>query len=1119
MHDALQAILHHKHRTQLPNVLIAAAECSPLSKTGGLADVVGALPKSLAKLGFDARVITPYHRCIKEKYADKIEHIWSFDLRLGWRTQYVGLEKTVIDGVTVYLIDNEYYFGDAIYRGGLAEGEQYCYFQRAVLECIPFLDFKPEVLHCNDWHTAMLPFLIKTQYQGQAQGALGTVLTIHNLAFQGWFGFDFVSDMLSVDRRWYTPEYIQHFDCVNFLKSGCVFADRITTVSPNYMREIQTREYGEGLEDVLRWRSSDLSGIINGIDTAVFNPETDPNLVRCYSAATVSEGKRENKTALLNELGLNADADTPVIAMVSRLTAQKGIKLVLSQADAILDAGAVLIVLGSGDSGFEDAMRDIENRHRGRMCAYIGYSEPLARRIYAGADFLLMPSLFEPCGLSQMIAQHYGTLPIVRETGGLRDTVNPYNRYTGSGDGFSFAEADGGVMLGVVRYALETYQDKPAMSRLIAEAMSRSCGFDGPALEYGKLFAAVCHGAPLSAWAGRASHTPWNEDCRKPLGAVRCGESVTLRIEAEKEITEAELVIDGESVAMTCHGPVWEATVTAAAEPTVEWYYFRLNGEVLLGADGVSFDRVKAFQLTVWDAAFSTPEWAKGAVMYQIFPDRFCRKGSAPTKGAAYHRSLGRSVEMHKRWDEPVKSNGKNGMYYYPDDFYGGTLSGIASRLPELKAMGVDCIYLNPVFESDSNHRYNTADYLKIDPILGTNAAFKKLCAEAKKLGMRVIIDGVFSHTGDDSVYFDRRGVYGGGACSGETSPYYKWYDFKDFPDDYRCWWGFRSLPEVNECDPDWQNFVIDGDNSVIKTWLRAGASGYRLDVADELPDGVIAKMRSAIKSEGENLLIGEVWEDATTKFSYGSRRAFALGLELDSVMNYPLRNSVLAFALGGIDAGELCQFLVEQKLNYPQPMYHCLMNMLGSHDTARLRTVLSLGMDGSGLTREQQAELEVPEDKNERGRRLQRVCAAIQFTLPGMPSVYYGDEEGMQGFRDPFCRGPYEQKEGELRGYYAALASARHGSTALMHGDAAFCAPTPDVVCILRFDGQTTALCAVNRSENEVTIVPRAADFIGAARSELGRLPLMPRMTLGGTDVMLAAETNGEWTELELGV
>ncbi len=292
MKQELRTALCKKGRDTLPRVLLAAAECAPLAKTGGLADVVGTLPKSLSALGIDARVIIPYHRVIKNKYAQRVTHMTDFYIDLGWRHQYVGLERLVFDGVVIYLIDNEFYFGDRIYLGGMPEGEQYAFFVRAVAEAIPRLDFQPDILHCNDWHTAMLPMLLKTQYQNAPQGRLKTLLTIHNIAYQGKFGFDYVQDLLGVDARYYTPEFMELDGCANFLKAGCVFADRINTVSPTYASEIRTAYFGEGLQGILSARQHQLSGILNGIDTTTFDPAHDTGIAQTYSAADRSATSR-----------------------------------------------------------------------------------------------------------------------------------------------------------------------------------------------------------------------------------------------------------------------------------------------------------------------------------------------------------------------------------------------------------------------------------------------------------------------------------------------------------------------------------------------------------------------------------------------------------------------------------------------------------------------------------------------------------------------------------------------------------------------------------------------------------------------------------------------------------
>ena len=488
MKKEFREMLAQKGRKALPNVLLVSAECAPLSKTGGLADVVGTLPKSLASLGVDARVITPYHRVIKEKYGDRVEHLFYIYVDLGWRHEYAGIEKLELDGVTVYLVDSEHYYGDKIYRGGYAEIEQYAFFCRSVLDALPNLGFDADVLHCNDWHTAMIPMLARTQYSGECYDKLRFLLTIHNIAFQGKCGFDFAQDLLSIDSRYYTSEFMEQHGCANFLKAGCVFSHKINTVSPSYAWEIRTPYFSEGMDGILNARSNDLSGIINGIDKQVFNPKTDPALPARFDRGHL-KGKAKCKAELQRRMGLEERDDVPLFAMVTRMTEQKGFDLVTCVLDELMSREDMqFVLLGTGDERFENFMRGAEDRYRGRLASYIGYNEELAHLYYAGSDFFLMPSRFEPCGLSQMIAMRYGSLPIVRETGGLRDTVNPYNKYTAEGNGFSFANYDAWEMRDTVRSALECWQNKDHMKALVSCAMQTDFGFELSAQEYARLY-------------------------------------------------------------------------------------------------------------------------------------------------------------------------------------------------------------------------------------------------------------------------------------------------------------------------------------------------------------------------------------------------------------------------------------------------------------------------------------------------------------------------------------------------------------------------------------------------------------------------------------------------------
>jgi len=468
-------------------ILIVGAECAPFAKTGGLADVIGTLPGELCKMGLDARVMLPLHSQIKRKYMGELRHVCNFYVHLGWRTQYVGVESLRLGSVTYYFIDNEYYFGGPIYKGGYAEGEQYAYFCRAVMDSLPLIDFMPDVLHINDWHTAVIPLLIKTQYAGQPQEEIKTLLTLHNLCYQGKFSKEFLQDLLGIGDESFAPEVMGDDAGGNFLKAGLKYADKLNTVSPTYAEEIQDPYYAEGLEAAIAYRREDLSGILNGIDTAEFNPGADEYITAAYSVRDFS-GKVKNKDALLAEMGISTPPGTPLIGMVTRLTAQKGLDLVRAVLDDIMREDVALVVLGSGDREYEDFFREASYRYCGRIAVRTEYNNALAHRIYAGADFFLMPSKFEPCGIAQMIALCYGTLPIVRETGGLADTVCPYNEFTKEGNGFTFTNFNAHDMLNVIRLALRVYRDERTFHLLRKNAMAEDNSFSCSAKEYKKLY-------------------------------------------------------------------------------------------------------------------------------------------------------------------------------------------------------------------------------------------------------------------------------------------------------------------------------------------------------------------------------------------------------------------------------------------------------------------------------------------------------------------------------------------------------------------------------------------------------------------------------------------------------
>ncbi len=584
---------------------------------------------------------------------------------------------------------------------------------------------------------------------------------------------------------------------------------------------------------------------------------------------------------------------------------------------------------------------------------------------------------------------------------------------------------------------------------------------------------------------------------RSLFGAVPAGSTLRLAFRRRGgRIGRAELVLWGDhfehSWSMENQGDLYYCQLCLPDKAQALWYAFYIETESSahwLCPDATGYAgricprREEGFRLTVHEPDFVTPAWFRRSIMYQIFPDRFAfsHDGTAE-RGIAYHVRLGQSPELHASTDEPVRYLPRSfEQAYSPDDFYGGTFRGIEEKLPYLRDLGVNCLYLNPIVEARSNHRYDTADYSRPDPILGTVEDFERLCRSARKAGIRILLDGVYSHTGCDSRYFDRYGNYGGvGACSGPESPYFSWYDFQQFPDEYRCWWGFEDLPEVNEHDPGWQRTIITGEDSIVRLWLRRGASGWRLDVADELPDDVLSLIRRAVKSaDPEAPIIGEVWEDAVIKESYGERRAYALGKALDSVMNYPLRAAVLDFMHRRRTAYDLRDFLIGQQMNYPKPFYYSLMNLLGSHDVARLKNALATPQDLRSLSRDEQLAVPFDAASLEQAEQLEKLCAVLQFSLPGVPSIYYGDEQGMTGVGDPFNRQPFREGSAQLRDFYADLCAQRREADALSTGEARFFAESADVLLILRYiaggrdvfgerarDG--ACLCVINRGSSD---------------------------------------------------
>ncbi|MBR4659583.1 MAG: glycogen synthase [Clostridia bacterium] len=456
-------------------ILFASSECMPFIKTGGLADVAGTLPKAMAELAKEneIRVILPKYRRIPEKFRYNMRHVFDTWIHLGWRSQYLGIDEYVLDGVTYWFVDNEFYFGgDYVYGEGDFETERFCFFCKAVMESLPRLGFMPDVIHCNDWQTGWIPLLVRQYGIRPDYSGIKTVFTIHNLRFQGVGSRMFVDDLLALGQD--ALDRIEYSGGASAMKAGLMYCDRITTVSPTYAHEILTPEYGETLDCVLRDRAGDLCGILNGISTTLYDPMTDREIAVNYDKDSL-EGKEKCKKALLRELGLAEDTSRPLVAVISRLTDQKGVDLISWLLPKIMNEGAQAVVLGMGDRHYEELFGRLswENPSFAFRCEM---NDALSRRIYAGADIFLMPSRFEPCGLSQMLALRYGCIPVVRETGGLADTVKPYNKFENSGNGFSFCGYSFNSFDFVTELALELFRDKERWHDMVVRAME--CDFD-----------------------------------------------------------------------------------------------------------------------------------------------------------------------------------------------------------------------------------------------------------------------------------------------------------------------------------------------------------------------------------------------------------------------------------------------------------------------------------------------------------------------------------------------------------------------------------------------------------------------------------------------------------------
>ena len=565
---------------------------------------------------------------------------------------------------------------------------------------------------------------------------------------------------------------------------------------------------------------------------------------------------------------------------------------------------------------------------------------------------------------------------------------------------------------------------------------------------------------------------------KKPFGCLRQNQSceINLKIPRRMAALYACLCMESENGYYKEYPLYWSGleegydcySLSFCLEQTgLYFYFFKVHTEEAeslvfrCGSSKTSIHMGDKWQLTCFDADYETPEVFKGTVMYQIFPDRFHQAGKPDLTDKL------KPFTIHEnKQDTPCYAPNEQGEVLN-NDFYGGTLQGIEEKLPYLQDLGVSVIYLNPIFMAFSNHRYDTADYRRIDPMLGTEEDFRRLCHKAHEMDMKIILDGVFSHTGSNSIYFDKENVFGTGVYHNPDSPYAAWYDFQDYPDRYTSWWGIQTLPCVNEMEPDYVKFIIEDEDSVIAHWMKLGADGFRLDVADELPDEFIKKLHNKVKQlNPEGLVIGEVWEDASNKESYGVRRKYFSNTELDSVMNYPYKDAILHFTAGETTAKSLADTVMTIAENYPKPVLDCLMNSLSTHDTVRVLNTFE--HVGGGLARDQRAAYIMPPEIYRRAVEREKIAAFLQYLLPGSPCIYYGDEAGMQGFEDPLNRRyfPWETIDWHLHDFYKKLGSVKKKYRALREGTVTASSKEKNVFLLKRKWEQETLWAIVNMGQ-----------------------------------------------------
>ena len=1104
-------------------VAFVTAELAPVVKVGGLGDFAFGLTRSLGTHGVDVSVFIPLYRQVGEEYRERMTLCKRFNVQLGWRNHECELYSARVNGVQVFFLKNDYYFDRSSVYNQDDDLERMAYFSKAFIDSMAATGYRPDIIHCNDWHTALIPFMIDVTAPWMHDQGLGTVLTIHNLSYLGVYParviyemFDFRGlEVLRWVRIFSDPQQEEKTirrlralitgGVISSLITGIRCADSSVTVSESYSKEMLDRLEWPATENVMKSLERPIGYILNGIDFGYYDPMTDSDLVRNYGSDSIQE-RDANREALAKELGLTLEDDTFFLGFIGRMVDQKGLDLLIEALPSILERNICFVMMGDGDEKYIEGLKTASGQMGKDRFRLLRFDESLAHRIYSGVDGLLVPSVFEPCGLVQMIAMRYGAVPLVHRVGGLRDTVRDsvFDR-----TGFLYDGQNCSELLGCIDEAYDVWKNDHAQWLEIQQnCMEEDNDWSARAEEYAELYREV------RARRNARLHDSLDPELRSPIGAVKVGTQVTVSIFDHGFDSVGLRVREGNRfymVPMKKAEGKYTGVIDVPDRGTTIYYDFILtqgpnryyygNNVKLNGGRGNLYAfNSRTYSITVYSEE-DHPSWFMNCVAYQIFPDSFSRGSDwversknivDPHWNGRYGRHL---IDLTDALQSEYDSDGtiKN------PQFYGGTLKGITERLDYISDLGADLIYITPILYALSNHRYDTADYFKIDPILGDFDSFRELVANCEERGIRIMSDGVFNHTGSESKYYDRAGEFGSdGAYGNPGSPYARWYDFIDGS----CmrnsdWHGIRSLPRISPNSRDYQNFIC-GDEGFIEFWMRLGVSSWRLDSADELAPAFIADIRSkAFELNQDSVVIGEMSYDPTRYIGVEGPVSFVNDKRLHGVTNYPLHYAFRYFIAGDINARDFIDRMLTICENYPDQVLLSCFIFLDSHDTARLTTVLQEKYAGEDIG------------------DLYKAAAVMLFSLPGVPLIYYGDETGMKGGKDPDNRRafPWDSMDTDIHSHFKRLISFYRQWGSLRTGRLSLAAAGESAVIISRESENDSTMAFVNVGAGTITVPVKGgyADMVASGNVSIGE----DMLTIGrNSAVILAYGYHGRFPE-----